>query len=107
FVGQVIFAIGASMVVLSPLVFLPPWVVGLAGVAIICGHNLFDDVRGDNLGQLGWLWDLLHTVRGFQLDEEHLFYLAYPLLPWFGVMAAGYGFGMLLAGDAQRRRVRL
>src|SRR5262245_40268984 len=45
-VGQVIWAIGASMVALAPLVFLPPWLVGCLGVAILAGHNLFDGVTG-------------------------------------------------------------
>src|SRR5438874_8682672 len=38
--GQVIWAIGWSMVILSGLVWLPVRLVGLVGVAIVAGHNL-------------------------------------------------------------------
>src|SRR5207248_662162 len=80
---------------------------GLLGVAILTTHNLFDGVRGADLGPAGWLWDLLHTPRGFEPLPGHRFFLAYPLLPWFGVLAAGYGFGALLGGEPRRRRARL
>jgi uncharacterized membrane protein len=106
-VAEVIWAIGVSMVALSGLVFLPAWAVGLVGVAILVGHNLLDGVRGADLGPAGWLWDLLHTRRGFEPLPGYTFFVAYPLLPWFGVLAAGYGFGALLGGDPARRRARL
>lgn len=103
-VGQVIWAIGAAMVLLSVLVYLPAWVVGLIGIAIIAGHNLFDGVRGAELGSWGWLWDILHTRGGFELLPGRRFYVAYPILPWFGVLAAGYGAGLILDLPAARQR---
>jgi uncharacterized membrane protein len=106
-VGQVILAIGASMVLLSGLVLLPASVVGLLGVTILVTHNLFDGVQGSDLGPAGWVWDLLHTRRLFEPLPGLQFFLLYPLLPWFGVLTAGYGFGVLLTGEPARRRVRL
>jgi hypothetical protein len=46
----VIFVIGASMVVLAALIWLPRWAI--AGVAIIMlgGHNLLDGVKTEQLG---------------------------------------------------------
>src|SRR6266487_1118176 len=43
--AAVLWAIGWSMVVLAPLVFLPAWAVAAFGVAMIAVHNLFDSVR--------------------------------------------------------------
>ena len=39
FIMQVIFAIGASMVVLAALVHLPRWAIATIGVVLIAGHN--------------------------------------------------------------------
>jgi uncharacterized membrane protein len=49
----VIWAIGASMVVLAALVHLPR-------VALILGHNLLDGIHAENLGSVGWVWYFLH-----------------------------------------------
>jgi uncharacterized membrane protein len=85
-------------------VFLPSAAVGLLGVAILAAHNLFDGVRGADLGAAGWLWDVLHTRRGFEPLPGYHVWVIYPLLPWFGVMAAGYGFGAVLQAPEPRRR---
>jgi uncharacterized membrane protein len=106
-VGTVLWSIGGSMVLLSALVFLPAPAVGLLGVAIIAGHNLFDGVRGDDLGRWGWLWDVLHNRQAFEPFPGYRFFVAYPLLPWFGVAAAGYGFGTLLNDFPSRGRPRM
>ena len=38
-----------------------------------------------------------------QVGSGHLFILAYSLIPWFGVMAMGFGFGEILNHDRPRR----
>jgi len=97
FVLQVIWAIGASMVILSALVFLPAAVVAAGGIALIAGHNLLDGIAPERFGALGWLWCVLHVPR---------VPVIYPLVPWVGVMAAGYGLGaVLLRPTAARRRL--
>ena len=116
---QVIWAIGWSMVGLSVLVWLPTWVIGLLGLAIIAGHNVFDGVTGAKLvtenpwlvnvlGERGWFWDLLHIpYRSFQPAKGWGYFNLYPLLPWFGVLCAGYGLGPLMTQSAPRRRKAL
>src|SRR5215468_5279702 len=56
FVLQVIFAIGASMVVLAGLIHLPRWAIAAIALAMIAGHNLLDGVRPEQFGASGWLW---------------------------------------------------
>ncbi len=107
FGGAVIWAIGWSMVVLAGLVFLPTPVVTIFGVTMVAVHNLFDWVRPEDLGSLGWLWAILHVNRVLQPFPGVSFAVAYPLVPWIGVMAAGYGFGTLLLGEPRPRRRRL
>jgi uncharacterized membrane protein len=104
---QVIWAIGASMVLLAPLVFLPARVVGALGVALIVLHDLADGVKAHGDGVWADLWRIIHTPGPVALPGGHTVFIAYPLVPWVGVMAAGYAFGLLLDGAADVRRRRL
>lgn len=100
----VIWAIGCSMVVLSGLVWLPVWVVTLVGLSMIGLHNLSDTIAPEAFGGLGWLWRVLHAGGSFPYLPGHTLGVAYPLVPWIGVMAAGYGFARVLGWESQRRR---
>ena len=101
-VAQVIWAIGWSMVVLSGLIFLPWRVVGIIGLAIIVFHNLLDPIIPSSFGSMDWAWKILHEGGPIQVSNS-LVYVAYPLLPWIGVMAAGYGFGSLFLLPEKKR----
>jgi uncharacterized membrane protein len=102
----VIWALGASMLILSVFVRLPMrWIIGLS-VAIIAGHDLLDSVRPQQFGAFGWLWTLVH-VRGYIVMPlgVHQFVL-FPLVPLAAVMAAGYAFGQVyLVGRSKRRKI--
>ena len=102
--GIVIWAIGWSMVALAGLVFLPlRWVTTLGIVMIAC-HNLFDYIEPESWGSLGWLWKILHSGGIIVPADGYRFAAGYPLIPWIGVMAAGYGFGALLLREPIERR---
>lgn len=113
---QVIWAIGVSMIVLAVLVQLPVRVVGVFGVAMIALHNLLDrfHVQGWRGPQSPvpsvWvkLFILLHqSFEAFPVlwfFPSPVVFVLYPLVPWIGVMAAGYAFGLLYQLDAERRR---
>jgi uncharacterized membrane protein len=95
----VLWALGWAMIVLSALVRLPASVVTALGVLVIAGHNLLDSVRSANP-----LWVILHSP-GFVLNTpEHVVFAGYPLIPWIGVTAVGYGLGQVYGWDAERRR---
>ncbi|MFA4947995.1 MAG: heparan-alpha-glucosaminide N-acetyltransferase domain-containing protein [Candidatus Krumholzibacteriia bacterium] len=101
---QVIWALGWSMVALSGLIYLPVWAVAVFGVVMIAVHNLFDGIQAQNLGAFGWLWKVFHEGGLMQPTPWSGIFVAYPLIPWIGVMAAGYGFGRLLLLDRGARR---
>ena len=100
----VIWALGWSMVALSGLVFLPLPVITGFGVSLILFHNLFDTVRPESFGAWRWLWMVLHQPGILEPLPGVHFVVLYPLVPWIGVMAAGYGFGQLLVLEPERRR---
>jgi len=72
---------------------------------MIASHNLLDAVKPEDFGRVGWLWKILHSGGILVPAEGYRFAAGYPLVPWIGVMAAGYGFGSLLLREpAERRR---
>jgi uncharacterized membrane protein len=104
FVMQVIWVTGASMVVLAGLVHLPRWAIATIGLAMIAGHNLLDGIDADELGQAGWLWKLLHEPGLIEIGPHARLFVLYVLVPWSGVMAAGYALGPVFRLDLARRR---
>jgi uncharacterized membrane protein len=103
FVFRVIWVLGASMVVLAALVHLPRWAIGTAGLAMIAGHNLLDGIQAQTFGSAAWLWHFLHQPAILQNQTGGLLPL-YSLIPWVGVMAAGYALGPVMAFDPGARR---
>ncbi len=108
----VIWVIGWSMIILAALVKLPTAIVGAIGVAMIAGHNLMDPLIGERIATvaergLSWLWKILYLsfYAGpiqFGPDGPNLIVL-YSIIPWVGVMAAGYAFGSILTLEPARR----
>lgn len=100
----VIFAIGASMVVLAALVWLPRWAIAAVALAMIAGHNLLDGVNAGDLEVGASVWHVLHQPGLVQLGEGASVYVLYPLIPWIGVMAAGYALGPVMQLEPEARR---
>ena len=118
FIGamQVIWVLGVSMIVLAALIHLPLRIVAAFGVLMILLHNLLDGFRvqgwqGPQSAMPGiWakLYIILHqSFEGFPIlwfFPSPVVFVIYPLIPWVGVMAAGYAFGALYQLDAMKRR---
>jgi uncharacterized membrane protein len=99
----VLWALGMSMIALAAMVFLPYGALLAVSVAIIALHNLFDGVTPSRFGAFGWLWQILH-VQGLLRLSDPTVIVAYPLVPWMGVMAAGFCFGRVYQLPPERRR---
>jgi uncharacterized membrane protein len=109
-------AIGAGMIALSLLVWLPRWLVGYIGLLIVFGHNAYDPLSPERLGPVwGGLWRAFHAggpipiIGAFELGSLSFpkgiqFWSAYPLGPWIGVMAVGYALGEIFTWDRLERR---
>jgi uncharacterized membrane protein len=111
---QVIWVIGVGMILLAGLIRLPLWVSAVFGVAMIVLHNLTDNVI-----VAGWngpgspvppamnkLWIILHQGGPIPVADGPTpnVLVLYALIPWIGVMAAGYAFGAVYEWEADRRR---
>jgi uncharacterized membrane protein len=96
-----LWAIGCGMIALAGLVFLPPRGVLLTGALILLGHNLLDHVHAPNFGDWAPLWTILHEPGALPFGLPGRVF--YPVLPWIGIMALGYGLGPGFLDPAARR----
>ena len=103
--GGVLWGLGWSMVAMALIVRLPVRWIGALGVAMITMHNLLDRINPASFGKLSWLWIFLHTPGRIPITDGFLFSDRYVLIPWVGVMAAGFAFGTLLHRPDRRKLV--
>src|SRR6266446_992986 len=98
----VIWVIGWCMILMAALVRLRPRTVGIIGALIIALHNALLPLLVNRV-PLGELWKILYVgffngpVAGTPLI------VLYSIIPWIGVMAAGYWFGTVLTMEPLRR----
>ncbi len=96
---QVLWALGAGMMFLSLLVWLPRPVIACVAALLILPHNLLDALK---TGELAWrAW---HQGGYTPLGAHFGIVFMYPLMPWLGLIAAGYAIGPVFDWDAARRR---
>lgn len=109
--ANVIWAIGWSMIALAALIHLPLRLIAAFGLVMIGGHNLLDGLSESTVEniQQSWFsgfWQVLYApfseFRFF--GDGPLLVVLYTLVPWVGVLAAGYAFGAIVQLDEVRRR---
>lgn len=98
FVLQVIWAIGASMVLMALFSRLPFYWILAISIAIIAGHNSFDFIESSHKGLF---WDLARNgnFSTHSLPLDRTMFIIYPVVPWLGVMMLGFCFGKLYTPD--------
>ena len=112
--AEVIWIFGISMILMAAIVRLPLVVATIFGLILIFGHNLVDglaispamSMAGNpplTFGQSIWL--LLHQPGFVPLfGGASKIFVAYPLIPWVGVMSVGYALGSVYSWEPERRR---
>ncbi|GAB3542980.1 DUF1624 domain-containing protein [Spirosoma fluminis] len=102
---QVIYAIGAGFIVLSFPAKLPTRQLGIIGLVIIVLHDVLLLVPPFTNQAARFGWALLFRPDFFQFSPNFGLFVAYPLIPWLGIMLAGFAFGRLMEQPlAQRKR---
>jgi uncharacterized membrane protein len=102
-IPQVIWVIGASMILLALFSRLPTAAVLAVGVAIIVFHDLLDPIDAKTLGAWRFPYTLLYSSpTPFQFGPVHGVVL-YSLLAWTGVMFLGFGLGPIFTLPRARR----
>ena len=105
----VIWMIGWCMVSLAGIIYLPMWAIALFGVITIVAHPILYPLMGAMHAAEGSFLDALFNVLylngGFTIGAGGPPMLVlFVIVPWIGVMAAGYAFGPVMRWPAERRR---
>jgi uncharacterized membrane protein len=113
-VMQVIWALGWSMIALGILIYLRVRYIAAFGIGMIALHNLTDTIRvapwngpeSPVPSVLAKLWMTLHQGGAFPIAgwPSPVIVMFYPLIPWIGVMAAGFAFGKVYELESEERR---
>jgi uncharacterized membrane protein len=103
----ILWALGLAMMAMAALIHLPLRVLAVVSVAIIALHNTLDGIQAAQLGAFEGVWRVLHQP-GFFMPAGIPVVVAYPVLPWIGVMGAGFCLGSLFSRPpAERQRLFL
>lgn len=102
---EVIWVIGASMMIMAAFIHFPARSILVIGGLLILGHNALDRIMPANFGPLDWLWSLLHVPGSITgpPTKPPIVIVAYPLVPWVGVMALGYVLGRVVLKPVDQR----
>jgi uncharacterized membrane protein len=100
----VIWMLGWCMVLLATLVWLPTRAIGVLGLLVIFAQNAFGWLARTLPDSLGAAGQFLYLGGEVTLGQGPTFTILYTIIPWIGVMAAGYGFGAIMTRDGGERR---
>jgi len=100
----VIWAIGCCMILLALLVRLRTRTIAVVGLAIIFGQQILLPLAASTPASLTPLWRVIYLGGIFRLGANGpAVAVLYAIVPWIGVMAAGYAFGEIVMLDPRRR----
>jgi len=103
----VLWSLGASMIALAALAWLPTLWLAVLSIAVLALHNCLDGVQASQFGSLAPVWNVLHQPGAFPVAGR-LVIVGYPLAAWIALIAAGFCLGRVFLMDpAARRRILL
>lgn len=104
FILETLWSIGAGMIVLGLMIWLPFTVILVAALLIVAGHNLIDIAEAGRGTPVPLWWNLLHQPGFKPLGGGHNLFIFYPFLSWAGLIMLGYCCGKLFTDkDAEKR----
>jgi uncharacterized membrane protein len=105
----VIWMLGWCMILMAAAIYLPTKSIAAIGIAIVALHNLTDVFRAPLTQAFGsngpnWFLKILYFGSGSAIGSGSALLILYVIVPWIGVMMAGYAFGRVMEMPAERRR---
>ena len=104
FIFEVIAAIGFGFVILSLLLKVPAKTIGIIGLLIIFCHELFSLIPLRDGSLIKTILSPLFVPGGFPITSKITFLIAYPPIPWLGIMLTGFAAGTFFQLSSEKRK---
>jgi uncharacterized membrane protein len=102
---EVIGAIGISFIILSFMLKVPSRIIGLIGIVIIFGHNLLQGISISQNPAAIFFSSVLFRPALMPITSGLSFFTAYPVIPWLGIMLAGFACGEFFELSPEKRKI--
>ena len=103
---EVIATIGFGFIMLGLLLNATVKLIGAIGLIIIFCHNLTPLIPFADGSTAKTVFMLFFSPGGVPLSQNHVFVMAYPPIPWLGIMLVGFASGKFFAmADEARKRL--
>jgi len=100
---EVIATIGFGFIILGFLLKLKLKTIAITGLIIIVGHNLLSLLPLADGSITKTILDLLFNLAAFPVSPNTTFVMAYPPIPWLGIMLIGFTSGNLFELPEEKR----
>ena len=104
FIFEVIATIGFGFIILGLLLKLSLKTIGIAGLVIIFCHNLLSLIPVAPGSITNTISTLLFGLGAFPVTPHTTFIMAYPPVPWLGIMLVGFASGKFFELPVEKRR---
>ncbi len=104
---ETLWSIGAGMLILGLMIWLPFPVILGTGLLIFFGHNLLDFAEKSRGQNISFFWNLLHRPTIKPLGGGRSIFIFYPFLSWAGLTLLGYCCGKLFTDFTPERRKKI
>ena len=95
FIFEVIAAIGFGFIVLSLILKSSLKTISIIGFIIIFGYGLLQQISFAPGSKINTVLSLLFSSGAFPISSNRVFIMAYPPIPWLGIMLLGFAAGKL------------
>jgi len=104
FISDVIAAIGFGFIVLGLSLKANPRTLGIVGILILGLNGLFPMIPFPKNSVLQDILSPFFSVQEFMPSVDTRLVIAYPPIPWLGIMLIGFACGKLFTLDMKRRK---
>lgn len=104
YIFEVIAAIGFGLIMLGVLIRVSSKMIGLIGLIIIFCHNLLPLIPFEEGSIIKIILSPFFVPGRFPLSGESFFFMAYPPVPWLGIILTGFAAGSYFELQDDRRK---